>query len=142
MVYLRGHHLICLRFFQGQGYDAAFLAGVEEVRQRLAAGEQIVVMAGPDAVCRVCPWLQGDECTHPETTDAGIRKMDQAALEILHLTPDSRWYWPQFTPRELESGFAEWFRGFCRECSWRPACQAHPDFQALLKKIGEEALKS
>ncbi len=94
MIRLRGHHLICLQFFQGQGYDAAFLEKLQDIFHR-AAVQEVEVTAGPDELCQACPYLQGEQCTHPETSDAEIREMDRVALEILGLAPGSRLKWPE-----------------------------------------------
>lgn len=131
MIKLRGHHLICLRFFRGEGYDPAFLEKLQEVLRR-AGTEWIEVVAGPDEVCRACPFLKEEQCTHPETSEAEIRAMDRAALEILDLAPGSRLKWPEKAPENLRKGFRNWARDFCEECSWRAACEGDPVFQALI----------
>lgn len=136
MIKLRGHHLICLQFFRGQGYDPVFLEKLREVMKR-AATEPVEVAEGPDELCRACPYLQKEQCTHPETSEAEIREMDRTALEILNLAPGSRLKWPEETRTPLREGFGRWVWEFCQECSWRPVCEPDPDFQALKRKSSE-----
>ena len=38
-VRLRGHHFVCLQFFRGEGYSAAFVANLEGVLERAATAE-------------------------------------------------------------------------------------------------------
>lgn len=133
MIRLRGHHLVCLQFFRGQGYDPVFLGRLREVLERSAA-DKVEVVEGPDELCRACPYLREEQCAHPETSEAEIREMDRAALEILRLAPGSRLKWPEETRSPLQEGFGRWVREFCQECSWRPVCEPDPDFQALIGK--------
>jgi hypothetical protein len=57
-VRLRGHHLLCILTFVGKGYDGPFVANLARVIDRLAAGEAVLVVDGPDDVC--APLLEGD----------------------------------------------------------------------------------
>lgn len=131
MISLRGHHLICLQFFRGQGYDAGFLEKLAEVRRR-ALFEKVEVVDGPDEVCRACPYLKEEQCTLPESSEAEIREMDRKALDILGLSLGSRLTWPEETQAALQAGFARWARHFCEACSWRPVCEPAANFQTLL----------
>ncbi len=136
MIPLRGHHLVCLQFFTGQGYDKPFQEMLQDLLQR-AAGDLIRITDGPDEVCQACPYLKGERCTHPETSDAEIREMDRVALEILSLTPGAEIKWPTETQARLKEGFGRWAREFCEKCSWRPACEQAPDFLALINQTGK-----
>lgn len=133
MIKLRGHHLICLQFFNGEGYDPLFLEILREILRR-ADTELIEVIEGPDEVCRACPFLKEDQCRHPETSDAEIREMDRVALEILNLSPGGTVRWQKQKPDRLREGFWRWAENFCRDCSWRAACDRDPEFQALMVK--------
>lgn len=57
MVKLRGHHLICLHFFKGEGYSKAFVENLREVVKR-AENRTLEIVTGGDDVCAACPELQ------------------------------------------------------------------------------------
>lgn len=50
-VELRAHHLLCLLTYVGKGYSAEFTANYDAVAVRLSAGEDVLVVSGPDDIC-------------------------------------------------------------------------------------------
>lgn len=48
---LRPHHLLCLLTYVGKGYSRDFTDNMDQVAQRLAAGEALELVEGPDAIC-------------------------------------------------------------------------------------------
>ncbi|MDX8438093.1 DUF1284 domain-containing protein [Mesorhizobium australafricanum] len=50
-VRLRAHHLLCLLTYVGKGYSPAFTANYDKVVERLAGGEDILIVSGPDDIC-------------------------------------------------------------------------------------------
>ncbi|SFP00936.1 hypothetical protein SAMN03159463_03404 [Mesorhizobium sp. NFR06] len=50
-VRLRAHHLLCLLTYVGKGYSPAFTANYDVVVERLAGGEDIQIVSGPDDIC-------------------------------------------------------------------------------------------
>lgn len=57
---LRPHHLLCVLTYAGKGYTPDFTANFDTVAARLAAGEDAIVVDGPDEIC--APWLGEDDC--------------------------------------------------------------------------------
>uniref|UniRef100_A0A7C4WD24 DUF1284 domain-containing protein n=1 Tax=Geoglobus ahangari TaxID=113653 RepID=A0A7C4WD24_9EURY len=66
---LRGHHLICLNFFKGEGYSKEFVENIE----RILKEREIEVVIGADDVCSKCPHLKSGSCNYKENS----RKRDQ-----------------------------------------------------------------
>lgn len=50
-VCLRAHHLLCLLTYAGTGYTRAFTANFDAIVARVAAGEEVLIVAGPDDIC-------------------------------------------------------------------------------------------
>ena len=50
-VRLRPHHLLCLLTYVGRGYSPAFVANLDRVAARVAAGAAIRLVDGPDDIC-------------------------------------------------------------------------------------------
>lgn len=61
-VRLRAHHLLCMLTYVGRGYSPAFTAGYERVVRRIASGEPLMVVDGPDDIC--APLLNEEEEPH------------------------------------------------------------------------------
>lgn len=120
MLTLRGHHLICLHFFSGEGYDAQFVANLRDVLKR-AEDEDIEIVSTADNICTRCPYLKAYKCTYDEKADEEIREMDETALRLLDLRVGQKTTWQHL--RNLIPGiFQEWHDRYCNNCDWKKAC--------------------
>jgi hypothetical protein len=119
---LRGHHLICLHFFRGEGYNPEFVANLREVIKRAEAGEEIEVYSGADDVCKMCPYLKEGICFYDKDTEAEIREMDRRAIRLLRLKTRRRVKWLDIREK-IPQIFREWSREYCEDCSWRKVCE-------------------
>src|ERR1035438_8790683 len=89
---LRGHHLICLHFFCGEGYDAEFIKNLKNVIS--AAEEGVVeVQDGADDICKKCPSLHLNRCTHTAQAEDEILVLDSRARRLLGLSPGQLISW-------------------------------------------------
>lgn len=129
MTALRGHHLLCLHFYHGEGYNASFIASLNAVMLK-AAAEGAVVCDGPDDVCRRCPHLNGELCAYASEADGQIREMDDVARTLLGVSTGSHVPWAEVRAR-VPAIFARWHARFCRECDWRGACEKDGWYAAL-----------
>ena len=60
---LRGHHLLCLKGFQGYGYDENFTRNMTEVNiKRKRENVTVSLVASPDDICCACPNLKDGIC--------------------------------------------------------------------------------
>lgn len=114
---LRGHHLICLNFFRGEGYSDEFIRNIYSV-----IGKQVVeVASGPDDVCSVCPHLKKGMCNNPDYADEMIRRQDSEALRLLGLRHGMAVSWKDISDR-LPGIIEEWKAQFCNGCGYRKVC--------------------
>lgn len=127
---LRGHHLICLHFFHGEGYNPEFVTNLSGVITRALAGEEIAVQSGPDDVCGRCPYLRNSICSFNKGADDEIREMDKTALALLQVKTGSRVQWSDMKEK-ISSIFSQWSRTYCRICDWRSACGKDASFSGL-----------
>lgn len=80
---LRGHHLLCLKGFQGYGYDDAFVENMHDVNSKRKMPETTVSLRdSADDICKACPNLKNNVCEN-ETQNERIVNMDRAVLEKL-----------------------------------------------------------
>jgi hypothetical protein len=126
---LRGHHLVCLHFYRGEGYDASFLDNLADVLARLAADPGVVV-AGADDVCSACPGLHGDHCRHAPGMEAEVHRLDALASRLLGVTPGDAIDFAALRDR-LPAVLDAWIAEACTDCEWRRVCRprmdAHPN---------------
>ncbi|MDF0651722.1 MAG: DUF1284 domain-containing protein [Nitrospira sp.] len=86
---LRGHTLLCLQGFRGEGYSPGFVANMAAIHQILRNQPEatVQVVASPDAVCAACPHQQGSSgCTiNGEPSEADMNNQDRVVLGRLGL---------------------------------------------------------
>ncbi len=129
MLSFRGHHLICINFFHGEGYDEAFIDNLRNILSRVEE-EEITITVDADDVCSACLWLQGDRCEFDESSDQEMREMDERAIDLLGLSSGDKVHW--YTIRKkLPSIFSHWFSLYCSDCDWKGACEKDRFFQEL-----------
>jgi hypothetical protein len=129
MPFLRGHHLICLHFFHGEGYDEAFIMNLKETLTR-ADAEGITITSGADDICKNCPYLKYSICMFSDSADEEIREMDARALRLLGLSSGEKATWAKLK-NKLPDIFPEWFSSYCLECDWREACEKDEFYRKL-----------
>ncbi|OBZ92924.1 2Fe-2S ferredoxin [Pararhizobium polonicum] len=135
-VRLRPHHLLCMLTFVGKGYTAAFTENYIRIAARLSAGEDILVVEGPDDVC--APLLGGPDnhCLGESVTDRDARASEavQALLNVpagpgASIRPDA-----DFLAAMRAAFSAGSIRDGCARCEWSPLCTgiAASGFQGVL----------
>ena len=127
-VRLRHHHLLCLLTYVGKGYTPAFVANMDRMAARLAAGETVTITDGPDDICR--PLLDGDdaeEAPHCLKTSAARRDAHAAtalsALLDMPLTAGTELVLDAGRIARLRAAFAAGdIRAACIGCPWHQLC--------------------
>ncbi|MCX7999233.1 MAG: DUF1284 domain-containing protein [Leptospiraceae bacterium] len=114
---LRSHHLICLHFFKGHGFDYEFQKNLSIVLKSIS---EVEVVDGVDDVCKACPYNVGF-CNYSPEAEKEVKELDIFALQKLNLKVGSRVNW-----KELESKIDEliddWKDLACKSCDWRGIC--------------------
>lgn len=114
---LRGHHLICLNFFRGEGYSEEFIKNIYSV----VGKENVEIVAGPDEVCARCPYLNDNKCSNGDYTDEKILFQDKEALRLLGFKPGMMVGWKMISAR-LPGIMEEWKAKFCMNCGYLEIC--------------------
>ncbi len=123
-VSLRPHHLLCTLTYVGEGYDRAFVANYDALVVRLQAGEDILIVDGPDDICR--PLLAGPD-QHCRTGSV-IQRDGEAEQALAALLSRPVGAGQRLTPtRELLARMREAFRigqtrSACAGCEWADLC--------------------
>ncbi|MEM0503625.1 MAG: DUF1284 domain-containing protein [Archaeoglobaceae archaeon] len=116
---LRGHHLICLHFFKGQGYDEKFVKNLQRI---LATVDVIEIVDGIDEVCKFCPHNAGF-CNYSENSEKEVRELDEFALSLLRLKIGEKINWSDLKER-IPKILGEWRAFACKNCDWKGVCDA------------------
>ncbi len=133
MVRLRGHHLVCLHFFSGEGYDTAFIENLKYVMKR-AESEDIVVCGEVDDVCKKCPYRKGHACKYNKSADTDIKMMDSTALSLLGTENGATVRWEGIKGK-IQEMFPRWYKTQCPECDWKHACEKNTFYKRLISQL-------
>lgn len=121
---LRGHHLLCLLTYTGEGYSPDFVENYDKISARLAGGEMITIIDGPDDVCE--PLLCDADC---HCYGNSVIKRDRIALSSLSrqlnqtLQSGSTLSLTTDLLEKLRSAFtAGTIRQACTGCEWSDLC--------------------
>ena len=118
---LRGHHLLCLKGFQGYGYDEDFVENMIKVNSMRKLDSTTVSLTNEaDDLCSHCPNLKNTLCKNKEH-DESIRQMDDEVLKKF----DSE---KEYNSVELFERIDEIFDSeesvskICFNCMWHEKC--------------------
>ncbi len=132
MIRLRGHHLVCLHFFSGEGFAPEFIGNLREIIQRAEAGEEVSACTGPDDICNRCAFLKADRCRYTTDADDEISEMDLAAYELLNAKAGQKTTWTDLKAK-IPGMFAQWSKHCCSVCDWKQVCAKNREFSRLMQ---------
>ncbi|WP_222183477.1 DUF1284 domain-containing protein [Geminicoccus harenae] len=123
-VRLRAHHLLCMLTYVGKGYSPAFCAGFDAIARRLSDREEILIVEGPDDVCRPLLGEEGAHCHRP-----GVLERDRRAAAAVSalldrpIAPGERLRLdPRLLARLRRAFAAGTIRTACGKCEWAELC--------------------
>ena len=118
---LRGHHLLCLKGFQGYGYDENFVENMIFINsQRKLPSTAISLTDSADDICSSCPNLKENRICEDHIQNEKIISMDRKVLKKL----DSK----EYNAVELFDRIDEIFNTkesvseICFNCKWIDKC--------------------
>ena len=120
MVRLRAHHLICLHFYRGEGYDRDFIENLETVLKD-ASANGVLLVEGCDDVCRVCPSQKEGVCTAEPGGEEKIQRLDRLAKSLLK--PENKVLSWSEIKAQIPAIIGEWKNLACESCEWKVVCE-------------------
>lgn len=118
---LRGHHLLCLKGFQGYGYDEKFTENMKTINnERKKHDTTIKLTDSQDDICKYCPNLKNNICENPQQNNK-IIKMDKQILKNFDLSKE---YNSVKLFKQIDDIFntQESISKICLNCMWHDEC--------------------
>ncbi len=118
---LRAHHLLCLKGFQGYGYDENFTQNMTQVNLNRKLNDTTVTLTNtPDDICSHCPNLKNNICEN-DIQNENIIKMDNEVLKKLNQSEE---YNSVELFEKIDSIFKtkESVSEICFNCMWHEKC--------------------
>ena len=118
---LRAHHLLCLKGFQGYGYDEKFTQNMTGINSKRKQPQTTVLLTdSDDDICKSCPNLVDGVC-RDESHNENIVRMDREVLKRLDFEKE-------YDSIELFDKIDEIFNSkesvskICFNCLWHEKC--------------------
>ena len=118
--YLRPHHALCIRFFEGRGYSEGFVGHMAHIIEVLDGSDPEVTLTGScDRICAECPHNIGGVCD----TAAKTAAIDDRALSAMGLELGDTLRWRELSrlagERIISAGR---LKEICGDCVWIGIC--------------------
>lgn len=118
---IRGHHLLCLKGFQGYGYDKNFVKNMNSVNSKRKLSETTVYLCDcPDDICSSCPNLIDGICEN-ESQNKMIMSMDREVLKKIDSTKEHNSI-ELFDKIDEIFNTEESVSKICFNCKWSEKC--------------------
>lgn len=120
---VRGHTLLCLQGFRGEGYSPGFVQNMASIHAELLKNPEawIEVVEEPDAICAACPHRMPAGCgLHGDASEEGMQAQDGHVLRLLSLRPGDRLQWREVLERIRRSVTGASLPSICGQCRWLP----------------------
>lgn len=118
---LRGHHLLCLKGFQGYGYDNEFIENMISINSKRKLDTTIIqITDSSDDICSACPNLKNNIC-QSKIQNEKIVNMDNEILKKLDREKE-------YNSKELFDKIDDIFNTkesvskICFNCMWHEKC--------------------
>lgn len=118
---LRGHHLLCLKGFQGYGYSEEFIKNMIEINELRKSENTIITLTNtPDDICKACPKLKNNICENQKQNN-NIVRMDNEVLKKFDSTKE---YDACEVFDKIDSIFTskKSVSKICFDCMWHEKC--------------------
>ena len=118
---IRGHHLLCLKGFQGYGYDDDFVENMCEINNKRKNPQTVISLQNiPDDICACCPNLKDGICENNEQNEI-ITSMD---MEVLKKLDPEKEYDSIKLFKKIDEIFStkESVSKICFNCKWTEKC--------------------
>jgi hypothetical protein len=121
---IRGHTLLCLQGFRGEGYDPMFTAHMAAIHQRLNHQRTLLVkvVVKPDTFCHSCPNLSEEEgCRlHGVGSETKMIAQDREVMQRLGIQDEEVLSWEMIVQKISEKMKPAMLDGLCGKCPWLP----------------------
>ena len=140
LITVRGHTLLCLQGFRGEGYSKTFIENMHRIHRRLEREPETLVRAvvQPDEICDACPNLGPSGCQlRGEGFEGNMRAQDREVLTRLSITEGEVLSWREILRRIGSALPSRDLTQICGSCPWLPLGYCREGIDRLRDAGGE-----
>ena len=120
---IRGHTLLCLQGFRGEGYSAEFIENMTKIHRQLTnhPEQPVLVLDSPDSICLQCPNLKSQRCNlHGPDSEEFMMAQDVDVINRLGIRRGEILPWEEILNRIAHRLKGEMLVEICGKCPWLP----------------------
>lgn len=120
MIYLRGHHLLCLQHFIGKGYNTNFINNIYKILRLLNDDTIIIkIISGADVICKYCPNNINNRCRE----NRKISLYDKKVFELIGIDENTVIKYKECKDLIFKKIITQNKLSFiCSDCGWFDVC--------------------
>jgi len=115
---IRAHHLLCIRNFNGKGYNQEFIKNFYDVISTLDK-EPIEIITSADLICKKCPHLKGGACKHKEGSERRTEELDIKVIKQAGINKNSFYRYDELKKKVSSMNTIT----ICNDCEWKRLCR-------------------
>ena len=117
MLRLRPHHLLCIYFYQGKGYNEAFVDNMDKIIMCLQKDPHTAIQlaCGKDMLCAQCPHCQNSQLCMQE---AKVKLLDSKVVSQFKLNLQQVYPYYELVEKVHQKLTPQIFYTICRSCEW------------------------
>ena len=112
---IRGHHLLCMRYFKGKGYNDEFVHNFFDVKEKIG---EVKVTTRPGMICSACPHNKG-VCTKEPDAEIKMKEHDKRVLNFFGFKVGDV---VDFNSTLSKPVSKQDIKSLCVDCQWMEHC--------------------
>lgn len=119
MITLRVHHLLCIGFYTGHGYNSNFISNMNKIVEKLShANQKIILTTQCDDVCAFCPHKNREDDAVCVLNNNNVHIKDILLLHELGLSTVKSYDAKEIGAIVEKKLTEEIFENSCKKCDW------------------------
>jgi hypothetical protein len=117
MLLLRPHHINCIFFYKGLGYNNDFVTGMNSILSLIKNNPNIKVnlIVNCDNLCDKCPNMKANKIC---ISNENVTKLDYNTLKIYNLKENHEYIFTEIINTLYKNFDANKFHEICSSCNW------------------------
>ena len=118
---IRAHHLLCMKYFRGKGYNKEFVSNFYKVIKELKNNPIVKITNCPDIICGACHHNDNGKCIKkgPDSENK-VRKKDNIIAEYLGIKLNQEIKVADAS--NLLNSRLDKIKEICKDCEWKEYC--------------------
>lgn len=117
MLLLRPHHINCIFFYKGLGYNNDFVTGMNSILKLIKSNPNVKIklIINCDNLCNKCPNMQANKLC---ISNDNVAKLDHKTLKLYNLKENQEYTFTEIINSIYKNFDRAKFHTICSSCNW------------------------